>query len=297
MDRTCPKCGFVNDVATGAPMEACPKCGIIYSKAKLSAAPGNSVSVGAPAPEVTAQVVPNQSEVASGSRREKSGAVIGGWVCFGIGLAVMCWSLWLFLIYGPLFLASFIMAIVAIAQKRIANGIAMLLASVLVPLVLSVALFAQRSSDLTKALSANSPQVSSSNQKDTGSSNATPETSSPITAWLLEKGHRDKDFSGSNYIQEGVTFTVRFQNNTDAAIRAFDGTLVFTDLLDNEIKRLKVSISHPIGSKENIDWSGVMEINQFSSEDKHLNNQDAADLKMALLVRKILFADGSTKAY
>ena len=65
--------------------------------------------------------------------KKKQGAVLGGWVCLAIGTALMIWSLLTFLLYLPLFLASFVLGIVAIAQRRLANGISILLLSVVVP--------------------------------------------------------------------------------------------------------------------------------------------------------------------
>jgi hypothetical protein len=76
--------------------------------------------------------------------RRKQGAVLGGWVCLAIGVALMIWSLFTFLLYLPLFLASFVLGIVAIAQRRIANGIFILLLSVVVPLVFGLGLGAYR---------------------------------------------------------------------------------------------------------------------------------------------------------
>jgi hypothetical protein len=56
----------------------------------------------------------------------------------------MIWSLFTFLLYVPLFLASFVLGIVAIAQRRIANGIFILLLSVVVPLAFGLGLGAYR---------------------------------------------------------------------------------------------------------------------------------------------------------
>lgn len=81
------------------------------------------------------------------TKKKGNGAVIGGWVCFGLGVILMFVTLWSFVIYGPLFLVAFILAIVAIAQKRIGQGVTMLLASLIVPLVLFVGLGATRTAN------------------------------------------------------------------------------------------------------------------------------------------------------
>ena len=58
----------------------------------------------------------------SNSAQVKQGAAIGGWICFALGIAVMFFSVWLFIIYIPLFIVAFILSIVALAQKRILSG-------------------------------------------------------------------------------------------------------------------------------------------------------------------------------
>ena len=63
----------------------------------------------------------------------KQGAVIGGWVCFGVGILFMVHSLWAFIFYVPLFLATSVLSIVAMAQGRVRGGLALLLCCVIIP--------------------------------------------------------------------------------------------------------------------------------------------------------------------
>ncbi len=74
----------------------------------------------------------------------KQGASIGGWLCFGLGVLFMYFSLWSFILYLPLFLVAFILAIMALAQKRIGSGISLLLSCLVVPAVLWIYLGATR---------------------------------------------------------------------------------------------------------------------------------------------------------
>lgn len=83
-------------------------------------------------------------------KKKRSGAVIGGWVCFVLGVVLMFASLWSFILYAPLFLASFVLAIVAMAKGRVGQGLVMLIASILVPFVLFFALGATRTADFAK---------------------------------------------------------------------------------------------------------------------------------------------------
>lgn len=91
----------------------------------------------------------------------KQGAVIGGAVCFVLGVILMFLSMWSFFIYGPLFLVSFILSIVAMAQKRILGGVLLLLATLIVPTILGLYLFATRTAEvLTANLSSSEPTSS-----------------------------------------------------------------------------------------------------------------------------------------
>lgn len=83
----------------------------------------------------------------------KQGALIGAFVCFTIGVVLMFFSLWTFIIYSPLFLAAFILSIVAMAQKRIAGGISALLLTLIVPPLLFFTLAAVRSQSTQQAVS------------------------------------------------------------------------------------------------------------------------------------------------
>src|SRR4029453_10279223 len=63
----------------------------------------------------------------------KQGAVIGGWVCFGVGTAFMFLSLWALIFYAPLFLAALVLSIVAMSQRRVAGGLTLLLCCMTIP--------------------------------------------------------------------------------------------------------------------------------------------------------------------
>ncbi|WP_065085995.1 hypothetical protein [Pseudomonas sp. AU12215] len=64
----------------------------------------------------------------------------------------MFWTLFSFLLYLPLFIAAFALGIVAIAQRRLANGIPILLLSVAVPVVIGFTLGAFRTAEALKAV-------------------------------------------------------------------------------------------------------------------------------------------------
>ena len=82
----------------------------------------------------------------------KQGALIGAITCFVIGLLFMFWSLLTFVIYGPLFFASFVLSIVALAQRRIFGGLLLLLSTIIIPPVVGFYLAASRAPAAAEAL-------------------------------------------------------------------------------------------------------------------------------------------------
>jgi hypothetical protein len=94
------------------------------------------------------QIAPNEV-----TTNVKQGAIIGGWVCLGLGLIFMVWSLLFFVLYGPLYLAAFILSIAAMSQRRILGGVSLLVATLVVPSVLGLILFASRTTKFAKEVS------------------------------------------------------------------------------------------------------------------------------------------------
>ncbi|MBM4035362.1 MAG: hypothetical protein FJ291_26770 [Planctomycetes bacterium] len=72
---------------------------------------------------------------------------MGAVTCFVIGITFMYLTLWSAIVYVPLFLAAFVLSIVAMAQRRVAGGVAMLLLTVVAPPVLYAVLFAMRAKE------------------------------------------------------------------------------------------------------------------------------------------------------
>jgi cell division protein FtsW (lipid II flippase) len=78
----------------------------------------------------------NETISTPSNQKRQSKAVAAGLICVFIGLVLLFNSpLGMLLIYAPLFLAAFILSIVAMAQGRIVAGLLLLLISIIVPLV------------------------------------------------------------------------------------------------------------------------------------------------------------------
>ena len=142
----------------------------------------------APARQVIRQTIAEPQTIMT---NVKQGAIIGGWVCFGLGIICMVWSLVLFFLYGPFFLVAFILSIVAMSQRRVMGGIALLVATLLVPTILGAVLFTSRAAkfadDLSKSL-----DTSTTSESRTTSSDSEDKTERPTgIADAMRKGFED----------------------------------------------------------------------------------------------------------
>jgi hypothetical protein len=118
----------------------------------------------------------------------------------------------------------------------------------------------------------------------------------PVTISLLSKRFRPSDLQAGNY-QSALLLDLTITNQASKAIRAFDGILTITDLLDNDIFSAKLAINQSLGIASSLKWAASIDYNQFKSEHRELRNQDQSNLKTKFVIRKVLFADGSTKEY
>lgn len=118
----------------------------------------------------------------------------------------------------------------------------------------------------------------------------------PLSVALVKKGFDPKDIHNRKFEDE-ITLTIRFDNKTGKNIRAFDGVLIFTDLLDNEILGSRVAINEPIPEGSSLTWEGALEYNQFMDDHQRLRGEPKENLKLSFVAGKVLFEDGSTKSY
>lgn len=103
----------------------------------------------------------------------------------------------------------------------------------------------------------------------------------------------DKGFQKYNY-EDYITYKFAIQNKSDKDFRAIKGTLIFTDLFDDEITRINFKYDQPIKAGETVNWNATTDYNQFKDEDKTMRNKDLKDLKVIWNPEKIIFEDGTT---
>jgi hypothetical protein len=117
----------------------------------------------------------------------------------------------------------------------------------------------------------------------------------PFSIALNKKSFQAADYRAG--IQAAITFALTFDNLTSKDIRAFEGVLTFTDLLDNTILSAKLAINDPVSSGSQLNWSGQLDYNQFMDKHQRLKNQEFQNLKIRFDTKKILFSDSSIKEY
>jgi hypothetical protein len=97
----------------------------------------------------------------------------------------------------------------------------------------------------------------------------------------------------ANYSKQ-LGFNLLLTNHTEKDIKAVQGVCIFSDLFDQEILRLNITLEEnvPAGqSVKNNDYS--MELNQFMAEHNRLRTIEMENLKMRFEAQAIIFKDGS----
>ncbi len=93
-------------------------------------------------------------------------------------------------------------------------------------------------------------------------------------------------------IDDKIQIQVEFLERHGKSVRAFDGVLVFTDLLENEIMRAKVEINQRVQSLSAMTWDGEIDYNQFMAPHQRLRSEPIENLRLAFEPGKILYEDG-----
>jgi hypothetical protein len=127
-------------------------------------------------------------------------------------------------------------------------------------------------------------------------SQATNNLPPPLQIALVSKGFKPRNIHAGDF-EDDITIQLAITNVLDKDIRAFDGVLTFTDLLDNDILSLKIATSEQLKTGSVLSWNGALKYNQFTDTHQRLRNEQQNNLKVGFVTRKILFADGTPKEY
>lgn len=143
---------------------------------------------------------------------------------------------------------------------------------------------------LTSALGGSEPPSEPNRQNNAATNQNEP---APFSVRLDNKSFQAYDYDAG--IEDAITFTITFDNLTGKNIRAFDGLLTFTDLLDNTILSARLAVNDPISAGSQIQWPGKIDYNRFISKHQQFRDENLQNLKTRFDTKKILFADGSVK--
>lgn len=144
--------------------------------------------------------------------------------------------------------------------------------------------------------SSGNPNAVSLGQGPKGATTAKSVVDQPLLIEFLDKSFTPSDIYNGRY-EETIDLTISFINKTDKDIRAFDGTLEFTDLLDNKILSSKVEINQSLAQGAAYKWDGSLRFNQFMPPHVRLKSEPKENLKVSFRANKVLFADNTSKTY
>ncbi len=113
-----------------------------------------------------------------------------------------------------------------------------------------------------------------------------------INLTVFQKGFLESDPMAGRY-QDYITIKCAYENTSQKDIRAFNGTVRFTDLFGKLVFESGLTISDPIKAGAKATWTGSIEYNQFTESHRSLKNADLKDMNVVWIPKSIIFADGS----
>ncbi len=108
---------------------------------------------------------------------------------------------------------------------------------------------------------------------------------------FISKGFRAFNLDDGD---QAIEFKIAITNTFTKDIRSVKGELLVTNLLNDHIKTLIITIDDPINSNSSLVWEGTMKYNQFRTSDKRLRAIETKNCKVSFAVTKVLFSDGTT---
>ncbi len=113
-----------------------------------------------------------------------------------------------------------------------------------------------------------------------------------ISLAVFSKGFLDSDPMNGRF-KSLITIKCVYENSSGKDIRAFTGSIRFTDLFDKPIFESSLTISDPIKAGSKANWLGTIDHNPFMSDREALKNTDLSDMKVVWLPKSIIFSDGT----
>lgn len=267
----CPKCKYEPTMAEQTNnKDQCPSCGIFYAKymAHLKAKSNADSQTGKT----------EASAVSPSLSKKAVQAISGSQPVVVVDIQMKFWSMvvfmvkWAFAAIPALIIIAVIVTLITMFSAGFIAGIGK----------------GSKSVSTSAPVSARAP-VGTYDAPKTPSREV--EKKELITAVLLDKGFSEEGYT------ENTTLKISFENITGREIRAFEGVVLLSDLLGNDIKRVKLSDSEPRWVGNKLLWEGSIRYNQFMQDDVRLKGTSIDGLRMAFEVKKILYADGELQEF
>jgi hypothetical protein len=113
-----------------------------------------------------------------------------------------------------------------------------------------------------------------------------------INLTVFDKQYVASDALGGRY-RDSITIKCVYENRSGKDIRAFTGTVRFTDLFGKLIFQSGLTVSNPIKVGGKATWVGSVDYNQFIDSHRSLRNTELTNMKIVWLPRSMIYADGT----
>lgn len=114
---------------------------------------------------------------------------------------------------------------------------------------------------------------------------------SPIPISLLRKQFN------SEGIQDRIEFEFAFENHLEKAVRAFTGMVVFQDLFERDVMRVRVTVEDPVEVNAVVMWEGGIDLNQFMDPHRRLPGMALEDIVTKFELDMVIFQDGTRRTF
>ncbi|WP_336783415.1 hypothetical protein [Paenibacillus illinoisensis] len=114
-----------------------------------------------------------------------------------------------------------------------------------------------------------------------------------IKVGLIKKNVTYKD-TDKWIFSDSINMTLDLSNNSDMAVKGFQGIITFKDMFGNEIKSLNVKYDNVIKAGDSTSYDGSVEVNQFMDEDIELRDTPLEKITVEFKMDQIIFDDGTT---
>jgi predicted nucleic acid-binding Zn-ribbon protein len=104
---------------------------------------------------------------------------------------------------------------------------------------------------------------------------------------LIQKNYEEDKFSPN------ISITLVFTNVLNNDIRAFQGFVIFMDILGNNIMRVKLKNQDIIKDGETFTWKGSVNYNQFIDGHRELKHTPLNDIRIKFNLKKVIYTDGT----